>query len=109
MQLIPAFARTNSFASLSTELDILWNCQCGLTASLVFSALLRSEIFEETCPQTARSEGAKSFIISCISVDSLFGLVVRVPGYRSRRPGLIPSATRFSEKKWVWNWVHSDS
>jgi hypothetical protein len=26
------------------------------------------------------------------------GLVVRVPGYRSRGPGLIPGATRFSEK-----------
>jgi hypothetical protein len=25
------------------------------------------------------------------------GLVVRVPGYRSRGPGSIPSATRFSE------------
>jgi hypothetical protein len=30
-------------------------------------------------------------------------LVVRVPGYRSRDPGSIPCATRFSEKKWVWN------
>jgi hypothetical protein len=28
----------------------------------------------------------------------LCGLVVRVPGYRSRGPGLIPGATRFSEK-----------
>jgi hypothetical protein len=30
--------------------------------------------------------------------DRLFGLVVRVPGYRSRGPCSIPSATRFSEK-----------
>jgi hypothetical protein len=29
--------------------------------------------------------------------DRLCGLVVRVPGYRSRGPGLIPGATRFSE------------
>jgi hypothetical protein len=29
---------------------------------------------------------------------SLCGLVVRVPGYRSRGPGSIPGATRFSEK-----------
>jgi hypothetical protein len=28
----------------------------------------------------------------------LCGLVVRVPGYRSRGPGYIPGATRFSEK-----------
>jgi hypothetical protein len=30
--------------------------------------------------------------------DRLCGLVVRVPGYRSRGPGSIPSATSFSEK-----------
>jgi hypothetical protein len=34
------------------------------------------------------------------------GLVVRVPGCRSRGPGSIPGATTFSEKQWVWNWVH---
>jgi hypothetical protein len=38
--------------------------------------------------------------------DRLCGLVVRAPGYRSRGPGSIPSATRFSEKWWVWNGVH---
>jgi hypothetical protein len=31
-------------------------------------------------------------------VDRLCGLLVRVPGYRSRGPGSIPGATRFSEK-----------
>jgi hypothetical protein len=36
-------------------------------------------------------------------------LVVRVPGYRSRDPGSIPSATRCSEKYWVWYGVHSAS
>jgi hypothetical protein len=30
-------------------------------------------------------------------LDRLYGLVVRVPHYRSRGPGSIPSATRFSE------------
>jgi hypothetical protein len=30
--------------------------------------------------------------------DHLCGLVVRVPGYRSRGPVSIPGATRFSEK-----------
>jgi hypothetical protein len=30
--------------------------------------------------------------------DHLFGLVVRVPGYRSRGPGSISGATGFSEK-----------
>jgi hypothetical protein len=32
----------------------------------------------------------------CMCVDHLCGLVVRVPGYRSRGPGLIPGATEFS-------------
>jgi hypothetical protein len=31
-------------------------------------------------------------------VDRLCGLVVRVPGNRSRGPGLIPRATRFDDK-----------
>jgi hypothetical protein len=30
--------------------------------------------------------------------DRLCGLVVRVPGYKSRGPGSIPGTTRFSEK-----------
>jgi hypothetical protein len=31
-------------------------------------------------------------------LDRFCGLVVRVPGYRSRAPGSIPDATTFSEK-----------
>jgi hypothetical protein len=38
--------------------------------------------------------------------DRLCGLVVRVPWYRSRGPGSIPGATRFSEMQWVWSGVH---
>jgi hypothetical protein len=30
--------------------------------------------------------------------NCLCGLVIRVPGYRSRGPGSIPGATRYSEK-----------
>jgi hypothetical protein len=41
--------------------------------------------------------------------DRLCGLVVRVPGYRFRGPGSILSATRFFEKYFVWNRVHSAS
>jgi hypothetical protein len=41
------------------------------------------------------------------AVANLCGLVVRVPAYGSRGPGLILGATRFSEKYWVWNGVHS--
>jgi hypothetical protein len=42
-----------------------------------------------------------------MSSSCLCGLVARVPGYSSRGPGSIPGATRFSEKCWVWNGVHS--
>jgi hypothetical protein len=45
----------------------------------------------------------------CNTIDRLRGLVVRVPGYRSRGPGSILGATRFSKKLWVWNRVHSAS
>jgi hypothetical protein len=38
----------------------------------------------------------------------LYGLVGRVPGYRSRGSGSIPGPVRFSEK-WVWNRAHSAS
>jgi hypothetical protein len=41
-------------------------------------------------------------LVECYSAwkqnDRLCGLVVRVPGYRSRGPGSITSATRFSDK-----------
>jgi hypothetical protein len=37
----------------------------------------------------------------------LCGLVVRVPGYRFRGPVSNPGATKYSEKLWVWNGVHS--
>jgi hypothetical protein len=41
------------------------------------------------------------FIRLILPDDHLFGLVVRVPGYRSRGPGSIP--------KWIWRKVHSAS
>jgi hypothetical protein len=44
-----------------------------------------------------------------ILIDQPCGVVVIVPGYRSRSPGSIPAVTRFSEKQWVWNGVHSAS
>jgi hypothetical protein len=36
--------------------------------------------------------------IELYKVDHLCGIVVRVPGYRSRGPGSIPGATRFSSR-----------
>jgi hypothetical protein len=38
------------------------------------------------------------YIYLCVCVYRLCGLVVTVPGYRSRDPCSIPGATRFSEK-----------
>jgi hypothetical protein len=36
--------------------------------------------------------------LKAVNIDCLCGLVVRVPGYRSRGSGLIPGATRITEK-----------
>jgi hypothetical protein len=43
------------------------------------------------------------------TIDCLCGLVVRVPGYRTRDSGSIPGAITFFEKLWVWKGVHSAS
>jgi hypothetical protein len=46
-----------------------------------------------------RTQNTKPYILQfCQLFDCLCGLVVRVPGYRPRGPGLIPCATRYSEK-----------
>jgi hypothetical protein len=45
--------------------------------------------------------------LQCENYDHLYGLVVRVPVYRSRGPGSVPGAIRFSEKQWDRNGVHS--
>jgi hypothetical protein len=49
------------------------------------------------------------FPLLSIADDCLCGLAVRVHSYRSRGPGSFLSATRFSEKQWVWNGAHSAS
>jgi hypothetical protein len=41
--------------------------------------------------------------------DHLCGLVIRVPDYRSSGLGSIPGTTRYFEKQFVWNGVHSAS
>jgi hypothetical protein len=45
--------------------------------------------FEQLC---------RPYLCVYVTLDRLCGLVVRVPGYRSRGPGSILSAIRFSEK-----------
>jgi hypothetical protein len=46
----------------------------------------------------AMQSGVEVYVLYSLHVDRLGGLVVRVPGYRSRGPGSIPCAIRFSEK-----------
>jgi uncharacterized protein YaiE (UPF0345 family) len=48
-------------------------------------------------------------VCSQLKGPPLCGLVMRVPGCRSRGPGSISGATRFSEKYWVFDGVHSAS
>jgi hypothetical protein len=54
-------------------------------------------ILRKTCTIGHQSWIGDDFHL-CTQSDGLCGLVVRVPGYRSRGPGSIPGATRFSEK-----------
>jgi hypothetical protein len=49
------------------------------------------------------------YIIYIRKIGDLCSLVVGVPGCRSRGPGSIPGTTKFSEKYWIWNGVHSAS
>jgi hypothetical protein len=57
----------------------------------------------EKCTTEEQRAGQKDpmqriFLKKCLSRDLPCGLVVRVPGYRSRGPDSIPCSTRFSEK-----------
>jgi hypothetical protein len=62
-------------------------------------------------------ESGKNYVISRITEldcdnyntfnDRLCGLVVRIPGCKTRGQCSIPGATRFSEQQWVWNGIHS--
>jgi hypothetical protein len=44
------------------------------------------------------------FVVICQLLDRLYGIVVRVLGYRSAGTGSIPGTTK--KKLWVWNGVH---
>jgi hypothetical protein len=57
-------------------------------------ATIAFKIIKLPNPATADPEGLATHLV----LDRLCGLVVTVSGYRSRGPGSIPDATRFSEK-----------
>jgi hypothetical protein len=95
-------------------LDLLSDCisftihymlDCFIFNNCIYIIIWRSRV--NSC---LTSQRIPHFYTTCkFTTDRLCGLVVRVPGYRSRGQGLIPGATRFSEKQWVWNGVHSVS
>jgi hypothetical protein len=61
-------------------------------------------------PCFTRLQNSQTITYICVWFeDRLCGLVVRVSGYKSRGPGSVPGASRFSEKQRVWNGVPSAS
>jgi hypothetical protein len=76
--------------------------RCGSAWSSSLTVKIQQELEILSCPLLFLEEFSTTILIC----DRLCGLVVRVPGYRSRGPGSIPGANRFSEKWWVWNGVH---
>jgi hypothetical protein len=76
---------------------------CALTDLGVVHGLVPSDfdefppLFHLQCTEKQTLHATVSLAIWLVE-DRLCGLVVRVLGYRSRGPGLIPSATTFFEK-----------
>jgi hypothetical protein len=60
----------------------------------VFLAGSRNRLFNGLALELEK----ENFLFVNVLSDRLCGLVVRVPGYRSRGRGSIPGAARFSEK-----------
>jgi hypothetical protein len=56
------------------------------------------EIWRSTDMQTKNLDDQRCTFSSKMYFIYIYGLVVRVSDYRSRGPGSIPGATRFSEK-----------
>jgi hypothetical protein len=89
------------------------------TCVLKFSTCLSSCKAPSTTTQCSSSSPPKNLrLVAMLKLNAqrptcathrFCGLVVRVPGYRSRGPGSTSGSTRFSEKYWVCNGVHSAS
>jgi hypothetical protein len=90
------------FANFLPWKHLVFSAHCISCFSTVLSSKNTSVLYG-TCPLFS------NIFLWFKKCDCLCGLVVRVPGYRSRGPGLILSATRFSEKQLVKNGVHSAS
>jgi hypothetical protein len=65
----------------------------------VFSTSSSPQLFVRSLRLYLKDDGVSPFVVNVtINGDRLCGLVVRVPGYRSRGLGSIPGSTTFSEK-----------
>jgi hypothetical protein len=72
------------------------------------SFIVLKRVYQEDCGTLGRL-GIRTISKYIYTAVRLCGLVVRVLDYKSRGLGSIPGSTRFSEKQWVWNGVHSAS
>jgi hypothetical protein len=88
----------NLFRVLQETASSCWNCRIPVAAFITVKR--RSAVIK-----FMKAVIYLTFVID----DRLCALVVRVPGYRSRGPGSIPNATKFSEKYWVLNGAPSAS
>jgi hypothetical protein len=82
------------------------NPKCGTGEATGFSVLKNKLHPTRRCSGTGPLGGCPELFGS---VPQCLQTLLRVPYYRSRNPGSIPGATRFSEKYWFWNGVHSAS
>jgi hypothetical protein len=85
--------------------DITWKCKLN-TVAWFREELYRPNDSRLSGKLVTTFPGRGCHVISVTDpYGCLCGLVVWVPGYRSRASSSIPGATRFSEKLLVWNGV----
>jgi hypothetical protein len=101
----------HTVSTQGAELPLFASFQTCLTFMIwLISEILYPEVFnfhDSPFPDILYLHRAVEFSRLATDTDSLCGLVVRVLGYRSSGSCSISGATRFSEKYWVWNRVHS--
>jgi hypothetical protein len=112
------FNYPNTYVARSTNFGVLifQFLPFPFTSSLLSPSFIQHPVSKHRLSVFLCLDVGHSYKITCkiillyiLIFDRLCILVIRVPGYRSRGKGSIPGATRFSEKQWVWNRVHSAS
>jgi hypothetical protein len=100
--------RTSWTGGSNESVRKLWNAK---NMELKYSSHNQSQSYATQTFSLPASLGAKHpsktqhQIFITVTCDHLCGLVLRVPGYRSRGLDSISGTIRFSEKKWVWNGI----